>query len=557
MDYIRLGKYTFNAVRVGEMLQILVRHGFADMLRRTRLHVHLPARLIRHLPLGKIQEHPAETFGARLRAALSELGPTYVKFGQILSTRPDLVGIEIAHELALLQDQVPPRPFEEMVRVLEKELKAPVNEIFTEFDQEPVASASMSQVYRARLPGGTDVAVKVQRPGILAIIESDLRLMYQAADWIAGRFEFVQWIDPPGIVREFERTIRRELDFGIEAGIIDRFETALESQPDVEVPYVHHGYSTGRVLTMDWVDGVRVDCFEEYDARNCDRETIAKLSVQTLCELIFEHRVFHADPHPGNVFILRDNRLALLDLGMAGHLEEGDVAALADLLLAVFHEDAVECGQAVLNLTTEGLAENRLALEHELADFIAFEGKSILAGGNVAQGLERTIEIIRHQGLELAPRFAMLIKALATLESLGHTLSPGMDFSSILQPYLERMAMRRYGPAQLLRNVRRDARLLARIGAQAPEDAMLVLQQLRRGRLQIRLHLPQLEELPAILDRSGNRQAVSVIAAAMMIGSSLIVASGGPVGYFAVAGLVVSGVLGAAIVLSAIWTRKH
>lgn len=556
MDYPRLARHTVNAARLADMMQILIRHGFADLLRRSGLRERLPARLFRRIDLRPAEEGSVETFGERLRAALTELGPTFIKCGQVLSTRPDLVGPETADELSRLQDQVPPRRFREMAEVIESELGAPVAHLFAEFDVKPVASASISQVYRARLHTGEAVAVKVQRPGIRDIIESDLRIMRQVAQWLEGRWDELKWVDPPGIVAEFEHSIRRELDFNIEASIVERFRERLADHAGVFIPAVHREYCSSRVLTMDWVDGVRVDRFEDYDARGCERETIARLCCQVLCELIFEHRIFHADPHPGNIFILRDNRIGILDLGMAGHLEEGDADALADLILAVLHEDAAECAQAVLNLTTDGLAEDRKALEHELADFIAFEARTVIGAGQVAKGLERAVQIVRHHGLELSPRFAMLIKALATIETLGRTLVPEIDFTELIQPYLEKLITHRYEPGKMLKGVKRNLRLLVQLGEQAPTDLLHLLRQLRRGRFQTRLHADQLDYLIAVIDRGSQRQAVSLLTAALIIGSSLLIHSGGAASRLGAAGFVLAGIFGAATIVSILWSKK-
>ncbi len=556
MYYTKLGKHTVNAVHLAEVLQVLVRHGFADLLRRAGFHDGLPARVLRGLNLMDAPSGEPATFGQRTRDALTELGPTFVKFGQILSTRPDLVGSELSKELSSLQDQVSPLPFATMAKVIEEELGGPVDEFFEEFTKEPMASASLSQVYEARLHGGETVAVKVQRPGIEKVIESDLSLMRQIAEWVGERVEETKWLDPPGIVDEFSRSVRRELDFSIEAQAIEQFERNLEEIEDAEVPSVYRDVSTRRVLTMSWIDGVRVDQFEAYEERNCERRAIALLCCDVLCRMVFEDRLFHADPHPGNVFITRDNGMALLDLGMAGHLERSDVVAMADLLLAIFHKDSVGCVDALLNLTTEGVPEDRDGLEHEIAEFIAFEAHSIINEGQVARGIERAIQIVRRFHLQLAPRFSLLLKSLATVEMVGRTLDPELDFVPIVRPFVEDLVLKRYQPQHMMKEAQQNADALLKLSRQLPGDLSSLLQQLRRGKLKFTLAHEDINNLANAVDRSSNRQAVSIITAALIVGSSLLVATNSSLSSLGIGGFVFAGLLGVSLIASILWSRK-
>lgn len=554
MHYTRLGQHTVNAVRLAEIAQVLVRHGFADLLRRMGFHDGLPARLLRGLNLMDAQEGEPSTFGRRLREALMELGPAYIKLGQILSTRPDLLGQHLAGELSVLQDQVAPLPFAVMAKVIEESLGAPPDELFSEFNAEPVASASLSQVYRAVLPTGEAVAVKVQRPGADKTIEADISVMRQLAEWMRDYLAEFRWADPPGVVDEFARSVRRELDFNIEARMIRRFGELFAGDERIDVPVVFEDYCAPRVLTMAWVDGVRVDRLDAYEERNCEPRQVAINGCEVLCKMVFEHRLFHADPHPGNVFITRDNRLAFLDLGMAGHLERSDVASVADLLLAIFHQDAHECASAALLLTSGGDPHNRDAFEHELADFIAFEAQSILSGGQVAKGIERATEILHRHNLQLAPRFSLLLKALATIEIVGRSLDPKLDFVPILEPHVRAMILDRYGPAQMVRDARQNASALWRLGRQIPADAAEVLQQMRKGRLRVQLEHDKIEQLTAAIDRSSNRNALALIVAGLIVGSGIVSATGSGLASFFLA---IAGLIGLGLILSILWSRKY
>ena len=556
MHYTRLGQHTVNAVRLAEIAQVFVRHGFADLLRRVGFHDGLPARVLRGLNLMEAPEGEPATFGRRLREALMELGPAYVKFGQILSTRPDLLGQPLAQELSLLQDQVAPLPFASMSKVIEETLGTTPEELFEDFDPVPVASASLSQVYRATLPGGEAVAVKIQRPGADKTIEADISLMRQFAEWARDYLGELRWMDPPGIVDEFARSVRRELDFDIEARVIKRLRECFEGDERVHVPQVYDDYCSARVLTMEWIDGVRVDRLDAYAERNCEPRQVAINGCEVLCRMVFEHHLFHADPHPGNVFITRDNTLVFLDLGMAGHLEKTDVAAVADLLLAIFHQDARECAAAALTLTTGQEPSNRDAFEHELADFIAFEAQAILSGGQVAKLIERATQILHRYNLQLAPRFSLLLKALATIEIVGRGLDPKLDFVPILEPHVRAMLLDRYGPAQMMREARLNASALWRLGRQIPVDAAEVLQQLRRGKVRVQLEHEKIEQLTGAIDRSSNRNALALLTAGLIVGSSIVYATS-PGGHLATLGLTFAGLLGIVLIFSILWSRKY
>ena len=556
MSYSKLSMSAGNAVRFGEVVHVLVRHGFADIVRRSGLHNRLPARMLRGLNLTSAPTGEPTTFGQRRCAALTELGPTFVKFGQILSTRPDLTGPEVARELSELQDNVAPLPFEQMRQVIEESLELKIEEAFGAFDETPVASASLSQVYRATLKTGEAVAIKVQRPNIEAIIESDINLMRQLSEWLEGHLFEDRLMDPSAVVDEFARSIQRELDFTIEARIIEQFRLNFEETPEVFIPQVYTGLCRKRVLTMDWVDGVRVDQFEAYPARNCEPRRVAVLGCEALCKMVFEHHLFHADPHPGNIFIMRDNRLAFLDLGMAGHLERVDVAAIAELLYAMFRRDAADCVDALMTVTAKGMPENRELLEHEIAEFIAFEAQAIVGGGQVSKGIERATHILRRFNLELAPRFSLLLKALGTIELVGRKLDPNLDMVPIIQPYVEQVIAQRFHPREMMREAQENALALVKLSRQVPGDLSYLLHQLRRGKLKFTVHHEHLENLAATIDRSSNRNTVGIIVAAIILGSSLLITTDSSIHFLGVAGYLFAALLGVMLIVSILWNRR-
>lgn len=541
VSYRILTRRVGNAVRLAEVIQILIKHGFADVVQRLGLTAGLPSRLLRRFSGAPEPDSAPGTIGARLREALTELGPTFVKFGQILSTRPELVGNAIATELSVLQDRVPPVPFDQIQDTLERAIGGPIEEVYKDFDKTPVASASLSQVYRARLHDGAGVAVKVQRPQVAGVVRSDLNLLRTLAEWVVDHVEDFNWMDPVGTVDEFERSILRELDFTIEASIIERFAEDFSDTDLVFVPAVYRDISNREVLVMDWVDGVRIDDIARFPERNCDPERVALNGCEMINRQVFEHRLFHADPHPGNIFVMRDNVIAFLDFGMVGHLERGDASSMVDLLKAVFEEDAAECVRSLLTLTTSGDVDDRLSLEHEVADFIAFRARAVIGGGRLGETVETLTEILHRHQLQLAPRFSLLLKTLATIESTARTLDPDLDIIPIMQPYVERIITERYDPRAIATELQRQGLALVRLGRNLPQDVHDVVSLARRGKLKVQLEHEELGKIARVTDRAGSRIAIGIVIAALILGSSVVLASGVEHSTLAYAGFAAAG----------------
>jgi ubiquinone biosynthesis protein len=557
VQYRSLAKRVGNAVRLAEVLQVLVKHGFADLVYRSGLHEGLPAKVLRKLRLIETQSNEPETLGRRVRSVLTELGPTFIKFGQVLSTRPDLIGREMCDELNLLQDRVSPLPFDKIRPVIELALGAPLVDTFEEFDETPVASASLSQVYQAQLRSGERVAVKAQRPGIRQTITSDLALLSSVAGWLKEHVEDLSWLDPPGTVEEFARSIRREIDFTIESRTITRFRDNFSGIPSVFVPRVFQQYSSSTLLIMEWVDGARVDDIGQFAARGCDPKVVAQRGCEILCTQVFEHHLFHADPHPGNILITRDNQIAFLDYGMVGHLERQDVATMADLLASVYREDAHECVHALLHFTTGDEAIDRDALTHQIAEYLAFEAQSIVGGGQVAKAIDDLTSVLRRNHLKLAPRFSLLLKALATIESAGHTLDPHMDMLPIIRPYVEQMVKSRYEPKNIARSVQDDLLTVARLAREVPLELQDLLRLVRSGKATFQVTHEGLENVASVLDRASNRIAFGIITGALIVGSSMLISSESATRGIGITGFIIAGVLGLGLIVSIIRSKNY
>jgi ubiquinone biosynthesis protein len=505
-------------------------------------------------------EEPAgapETLGARLRAALTELGPTFVKLGQILSTRPDLIGPGLCAELSKLQDRVEVQPFDVMRVVIEEDIGGPIAERFAEFNETAVASASLSQVYRARARSGRDMAVKVQRPGVRAKIVSDVNLLYGIAEWVTEHVKEFAWMDPVGMIEEFERSILRELDFTIEARVIQRFRSIYANDTCVFIPGVDMELSGPHVLIMDWVDGVRVDALERFAERNCDPRQVALVGCHASFSQVFEHQTFHADPHPGNILVTRNNQIAFLDYGMVGHLERADVLAMAELMRSVFEEDAARCATALLAFTKSGEIDDPTAFVNEIASYLAFEAQTVVGRADVGRALARVTQILRRHKLQLAPRFSMLLKAMATIESTARILDPEIDVTPIMRPYVEKIVVSRFSPQQLAHDGKETLSALLRIGRQLPADFHELVQQTRKGKLKVQLDHEGLDHLAHVTDRASNRIAFSVIAGSLIVGSSLLLATNLGARSLGYTGFSIAGALGVMLLISILRSRNY
>ena len=550
-----------NVKRLAEIVRVLVRHGFGEVVARLHLLDAVPARLAAGLRLTPSADKHHASRGERLRAVLVELGPTYVKLGQVLSTRPDLIPPDICADLEALQDHVPPVRSEEATRVILDELGRPPSELFATFDETPVASASISQVHRATLEDGADVAVKVQRPGIATVIEADIELLGAVAEWIVARGIRTPGFDPVGTVREFARSMRRELDFLHEARTAERFARNFSECDFVRFPAVHSELSTGRVLTMEWITGVSLRDVDELRRQGCDLHRIARNGVDVVLRQIFEHGLFHGDPHPGNIFVLPGDVVCLLDYGMVGHVTREDTEHFADLLWAVLRKDAAQATSAVLELATPSANIDRQALQRDIHEFIEFDVDRILEGLAFGEALNRVVGILRHHRLVLPARYTLLIKAMATAEQVGRELDPSLDIAAEMRPYVERLLKRRYSPRRMFGDLSRVMRETLALGRSLPGDVRELLGSFKREGFKVALRQEDIHRLTDAHERSSNRVTFGMIIGALIIGSStLMQISSGPsllgLPVLGLVGYLLAAVLGLGMVFS-MWRSRR
>jgi ubiquinone biosynthesis protein len=506
-------------VRFSQIGRVLVRHGFGFVF---------DVRRGRREKRG-FEELLAPNFGVRLTRTLEDLGPTFVKFGQLLSTRSDVIPEGILVELQRLQDTAAPIPLEAAREVIERELEAPVGKVFAALDPTPLGSASIGQVYEARLHGGERVAVKVQRPEAQRRVEADLALMRDFAALLDARFGDSIFIDVKELVAEFEGVIRRELDYEAEAQNARRFAINFAGTP-VKIPRVYTQLSTRRVLTMEFIEGTRFHDLRPLLLPPAERRRVATLGAEAIFKMAFEDGFFHGDPHPGNLILTPQGELALLDFGMVGFMSHGDIEALSRLFIAVIQRDAAAVLRGLEGLGVRYSPEVRVPLVQELREFLyKYSGLSV-GEVTLGQALSELISLVRRYRLSMPPVFPLLIKALVTAEALARSIDPTINVYEIAQPYARRLLLERYEPGFLFERSQERALEYARYLEEFPDQVRQLLTELEDGELEVKLNNRGLDELIGEVDVLANRLVFAVVTGGLLIGSSLIgaFATGGP-----------------------------
>jgi ubiquinone biosynthesis protein len=453
---------------------------------------------------------------------LDELGPTFVKFGQLLSTRPDVVPPDIVAELRGLQDDVSPVGFNQVREVLEAELDLTVERAFLEFDVVPLASASIGQVHRAVLPDGQEVAVKVQRPAAPAQIEADLALLYQAAKLLHERVKALEFVDPRELVDEFARSIRLELDYTHEARNAEAFHHNFAHDPRVVVPRVIRRYSSARVLTLEFLHGRKVADLDLEAMRPDERRDIVTRMADTWMTMVFRHGFFHADPHPANIFILDSGELGLVDFGQAGKLTDEDMARLTRLFVDAATENIDTIPRRLRELGVRYAPEREQEFRQELRVLFDRYYGTRLSDIDPVQVIREGFQLIYSLNLHLPSRYVMLDKAIATLASVGQEVYPEFNVFEVAKPYARRLVAERFHPRAVARQARTEALALGSIARDLPYQAHDVLEQLRAGTFQVRIENPGIDQLDEHLDQASNRLAVALVVAAGLLGSAMV-----------------------------------
>jgi ubiquinone biosynthesis protein len=536
---------TRNIGRISEIAQVAVKHGFGYFLETHRLTDLLPWRTKKPFPEGTPSQR-----GQHLREMLDELGPTFIKFGQLLSTRPDVVPPDIISELRGLQDDVRPFPFEQVEALVEEQLGHPLERLFLEFSERPIAAASIGQVHEAVLPNRHRVAVKIQRPDAPRQIEADLALMYQAARIAKERVRALDFIDTRGLVDEFARSIRQELDYRHEGRNAEAFRRNFAGHPHVRIPKVYWTYTRTQVLTLEFLEGTQFVDIDPDEYSLEERRRLAYLMTEAWMTMIFRHGFFHADPHPANILMLDRDRIGLVDFGLSGTLTDADMSKLTRLFIDAANEnvDVLPRRLGELGVRYDREREDEFAAElREL--FYRYYGAS-LSEIDPLQVIREVFQLIYSLNLRLPTRFVLLDKAIATLGSVGIELYPDFNVFEVAKPYARGLMLGRFTPQRMITRARKEGWQLAQVVYDFPYQVHDFLEEIRDGQIEVGFVHKGLDEFMHKVDVGVNRLVVALVVVGGLIGSSLIgiFASGGPhllgVNVLSLIGFALSGVLG-------------
>jgi ubiquinone biosynthesis protein len=510
-----------NIARLRHIATILTRNGLGFLLDLLDLH-----RFVLPWQQREVDEAVARlTIPERLRVTIEQLGPTFVKLGQTLSTRPDLLPPAYIAELAKLLDTAPSIPAADVAWTIETELGKPVEDLFAWFDWEPIAAASIGQAHRARLHTGEHVVVKVQRPGVEQTIAADMDLLIRQAGFLAARSALLRQYNVQALLQEFREGLLKELDYTNEGRNADRLRDELRRDPRAVVPRIYWDLTERRVITMEEIEGIQLTELDELRAAY-DVSTLAKTLVELYFWQVFVGGLFHADPHPANLIALGSDRIALIDLGTVGHLNPDLKTHLSDLFIGILAQDANQISDTLTDIGVMGTRTDRELLQRDIQYLLNKYYGSELGQIQIGTMLQEVLDAAQRNGVQVPADLALLMRTVVTLEGVAGMLDPALDVFALARPFAQRLVRDRFAPARLARGLWVNVRQWERLSRRVPGRLDALLRQLETGELSLRFEVRYLEVLADKLDRIVNRLAFSVIVAAMIIGSAVMIAQG-------------------------------
>jgi ubiquinone biosynthesis protein len=513
--------------RYREILTILFKYGFADVLKLVAL------QQILGLDHVEITTHEtgllSQPLPVRMRLALEELGPTFIKFGQILSSRRDLIDDEFYEQLCKLQDHVPPFPTKQVHQIIKESLGRPVKKIFKSFQETPCGSASIAQVHEAMLYDGTRVAVKVQRPDIKQVIDQDLAILTDLASFLESHVPEIQSLSPQKVVDEFSKSLKKELDFTHEALNAERFAKQFEGSDSISVPLIYREASSDRVLTMQFMKGIRIDDRKSLVKHHIAPETLAVKVTDLIYQQIFSYGFFHADPHPGNMIVLPGGVIGLYDYGMMGMFSFEFRSSVAGLITGLGKKNHRQVMRAILDMSEEGSVDDSVCFLSQVEEFSNENLTESLRDINLAEVLNKLLAMLRDNHLRMKGNFYLGIKALTQVEAIGRQLDPELNFILLGKPYAMKLIAERYQPGRMLKILTRTITESIDFLDELPHDLRLLYTRLKRGQLSLPLEhriAPEgIEPLRKTLDSVFNRLVNGLLASALLIASSILIHS--------------------------------
>jgi ubiquinone biosynthesis protein len=513
--------------RVQDIASVLIRYGFGSFVRVLGMGKLLEGAG-RVLHWQHVEEYVTLDTPQRVRRVLEELGPTFIKLGQVLATRVDLFSPQYIAEFEKLQDQAPPVPFEDLLSQLEEDLGYSIEEVFSEVDRQPLAAASIAQVHKAILKDGTPVILKIRRPDLRKIIEADLRLLQRIVDIAESESPELRRFRPKDIVRQFNQSLRRELDFAAECRNAERIAGNLAENPNIKIPKVYWEWTGERLNVQEYIQGIPGRDLEALEKEGLDRKLLADRGARAVIKMIMEDGFFHADPHPGNVFYLQDNQLAFIDFGMVGRITEDRRDQVVSLLYGMVNHAPVRVAE-ILEDWSDNMNIDEQMLIVEIEAFVDQYSSLALKDLSLTVMMTDLMALLRDHNLMLPSDLALLIKAYITLDGLGRHLNPEFNTLVFASPYLHSLMMERYRPEAIGKRGWRNLISIVDLLSSLPKDLRKLLHATRKGAFQVEINVRRLEHYANVFDNAISRLTMGIVTSALIIGSSIIMTvKGGP-----------------------------
>jgi len=511
--------------RFREILTVLFEEGFDFLIAKIRLKHKVP--LTKRLK-ARIEKKKKFSIEKRLRLTLERLGPTFIKFGQVLSVRPDLIPKSYIKELEKLQDRVPPFPYAIAKQQIKKELGKDINEIFLNFEKKPIASASISQVHKAILKNNKKVAVKIQRPNVREIMETDVEIMFYVAKLLEKHMPKIRKFNPTTIIEEFSKWTEKELDFKREAINAKRFARNFSRDNTVKIPEIYDEFTTNRILVMDFIDGTELHNIKQIKSKKINLTPLIEHGFNAVLTQVFVHGFFHADPHPGNIIITNDKKIAFVDFGIVGHFDENLKAKSIDLFYGVIERDAEKIADTLIDLSDSHI-EDKEELKYEISDILESMQESNIIHTKVSRVLEEIMDTSLSYGLKIPMPFVLFGKTVITLEGVALEYDPKFNLVGTSKPFVEKLIAKRYNPVYQFNNFMKSMLRFKKFTEEFPDKTSKALERIEKGTIKVDIEDTDIKKLSLEIDKSGNRVAYSMLIAALLIVAALTINFGAPI----------------------------
>ena len=543
----RVSKRYRHLRRYQQIIGIILKYGFENIIDAMNIDRYIESGLGLIPFVNKHEKVEKLSKNQRIRMALEELGPTFIKMGQVLSSRPDLIPVDLLNELAKLQDHVPPFEFEHVKTIIASEFGKPHDKIFQSIEETPIASASIGQVHKARINNNDQIAVKIQRPGIKKTIETDLEIMLHIASIVENNIEEVAAFKPVKIVEEFAKTIEKELDYSIEASNMEQMADQFKNDKTIHIPKVYFAESSERVLAMEYIKGIKADDVEAIESAGLDKKLLTRRGADFIMKQVFEHGFFHADPHPGNIFVMEKNCICPVDFGMTGFVDQTTREIFVDLIHSIATSDFKLTARLLCELAEYDIQPNLTHLEKDVSLFISTHLSKVLKDIKIGKMLNQFLELSAIHQLRIPPDFFLMIKAFICIEGTAKKLDPDFDMISHAVPYVTAAKYRKFKPSRLAKEFMGIARQSYKLLQIFPTDAVEIMRLAKSGKLTFNMKIEGLDKMLNTQDQTSNRISFSIIIAALILGSAILINSKVPPILFGVSVIGIAGFLAAAV----------